>query len=399
MQYGFPVATTSFSCARLPVLVVHSLFVLVAPASSAHAMTKAATAAAAAAASVPPSSPTASCSSASGSSSSLPTVSPTAPRVSYSYCDPVPEDLLCSVCSEPFISPRSCDKCGNTFCEQCLASWLERNSTCPHCRASISCGVPNRVVANQCNRLRVLCRLASNGCTWTGEREQFGTHIGQCQFLLVPSTKSGDERPNQRLPVIWWSLLSAVIIILLGFFVFEYFILHHQLEVMQLRQHELVEMVERITRESELLRRQTVADGHLRQQELEDLWRQLAKVEWLATVERVRPPEMEQPAERFILLEQAEEVPGLQALEEQVHQIEPAEALNLQEQLQERSHCAHSVETEETDQKLLEEMANSSSGVQTFLFMFFFFLFLLLLLALCLPHQPTRAQGRFRRPK
>jgi hypothetical protein len=43
----------------------------------------------------------------------------------------------CSVCQDGFNRPVVLD-CGHIYCESCIATWFEREATCPLCRASVS---------------------------------------------------------------------------------------------------------------------------------------------------------------------------------------------------------------------------------------------------------------------
>eukprot|EP01122_Echinamoeba_exundans_P015947 TRINITY_DN7941_c0_g1_i1.p1 TRINITY_DN7941_c0_g1~~TRINITY_DN7941_c0_g1_i1.p1 ORF type:complete len:434 (-),score=54.41 TRINITY_DN7941_c0_g1_i1:1486-2787(-) len=43
----------------------------------------------------------------------------------------------CSVCQDGFTRPVAL-QCGHIFCESCIATWFEREATCPLCRASVS---------------------------------------------------------------------------------------------------------------------------------------------------------------------------------------------------------------------------------------------------------------------
>lgn len=42
----------------------------------------------------------------------------------------------CPICQESPRDPLQLD-CGHTFCDLCIAEWLEREQTCPMCRVTV----------------------------------------------------------------------------------------------------------------------------------------------------------------------------------------------------------------------------------------------------------------------
>src|SRR4051812_21156583 len=52
-----------------------------------------------------------------------------APQFHYVALDGVDDELLCSVCTDPFVNPVVHD-CGNTFCRACVT----QTTVCPLCR-------------------------------------------------------------------------------------------------------------------------------------------------------------------------------------------------------------------------------------------------------------------------
>jgi hypothetical protein len=47
------------------------------------------------------------------------------------------ENRYCAVCIGAIVDPAGKTLCGHEFCYGCLRVWLERNSTCPNCRARV----------------------------------------------------------------------------------------------------------------------------------------------------------------------------------------------------------------------------------------------------------------------
>ncbi|KAK9820995.1 hypothetical protein WJX81_005884 [Elliptochloris bilobata] len=48
------------------------------------------------------------------------------------------DHLKCAVCLEFMVAAHTVVPCGHAFCGECLAGWLDKNSTCPNCRAEAS---------------------------------------------------------------------------------------------------------------------------------------------------------------------------------------------------------------------------------------------------------------------
>lgn len=47
------------------------------------------------------------------------------------------ENAICSICHDELSSPVVL-ACKHIFCEECVGEWLEREQTCPLCRAVVS---------------------------------------------------------------------------------------------------------------------------------------------------------------------------------------------------------------------------------------------------------------------
>ncbi len=54
--------------------------------------------------------------------------------VNYEFVDKVPEDYLCTICTNILTDSVLTDCCGQDFCEGCLKKWLQSRKTCAHCR-------------------------------------------------------------------------------------------------------------------------------------------------------------------------------------------------------------------------------------------------------------------------
>jgi len=47
------------------------------------------------------------------------------------------ETLQCPICMDIIQNECLLTKCGHKYCEKCIIQWLEKNSSCPYCRAPI----------------------------------------------------------------------------------------------------------------------------------------------------------------------------------------------------------------------------------------------------------------------
>jgi len=97
----------------------------------------------------------------------------------YEYMDEtsIPGELICSICTSPFIDPVQI-QCEDTFCCQCITTWIQRgNSSCPLCRQTVSSNnirSSTRLIRNMLNQLKVKCKLCKQ---ITIERGNFDDHL------------------------------------------------------------------------------------------------------------------------------------------------------------------------------------------------------------------------------
>jgi hypothetical protein len=138
----------------------------------------------------------------------------------YEYMDEnsIHEDLLCSLCTDPFEEPVCANQCGHTFCRQCITKTFDTMSHCPTCRESLTLEdfqpVNIRPFLNQLNQLLVKCKVCSTtniqrgnfkdhamkcmkvnvscpaaelNCNWTGQRDQLQDHTKTCSLIKIQS--------------------------------------------------------------------------------------------------------------------------------------------------------------------------------------------------------------------
>ncbi len=122
-------------------------------------------------------------------------------------------ELICNICESPFNDP-CCTSCDETFCRKCIMQWIQKgNSSCPHCRRSLSINnlrqVPRPLqnmldrlpvkclicrqtklergnfddhIQKVCPKMVVTCPSADIKCPWTGHRDQLNQHLVDCRF-------------------------------------------------------------------------------------------------------------------------------------------------------------------------------------------------------------------------
>jgi hypothetical protein len=98
----------------------------------------------------------------------------------------VDDELKCSICYHPFVSPVSTEICGHTFCQKCIETWLLEQQTCPTCRRRVLFTdfkpVSTRVILNLLNRIPVRC----TSCRQINiERGNFNDHKDQCVERII----------------------------------------------------------------------------------------------------------------------------------------------------------------------------------------------------------------------
>jgi hypothetical protein len=57
----------------------------------------------------------------------------------YNFVDPIPDSLICLICTGAARSAQQTVCCGKIFCEACLLEWksYQLDATCPQCRKEI----------------------------------------------------------------------------------------------------------------------------------------------------------------------------------------------------------------------------------------------------------------------
>ena len=98
------------------------------------------------------------------------------------------EHGVCGVCHHLMDTPTSgCPK-GHTFCRACYVTWLERDESCPTCRAKVdgeSRLIHNLPLGNIIGDLPMKCKNSAAGCGWTGKVSELKSHLQSCAWVPV----------------------------------------------------------------------------------------------------------------------------------------------------------------------------------------------------------------------
>ena len=128
--------------------------------------------------------------SANNSFDSDPTHQTAIPEPQYSFIDPLPEDLTCSICRDTLHQAVFTDCCLKRICESCLRRIeLFIGHTCSFCRSSTYRTHSDTVMRYKIGKLKVKC--TKERCLWIGEYKDLHNHLGQgCIFVKCTSTHS-----------------------------------------------------------------------------------------------------------------------------------------------------------------------------------------------------------------
>ena len=110
----------------------------------------------------------------------------------YTFCDPLPDECPCPVCTLVQKDPYQLTCCGKMFCKSCLYLLIEQNTSCPNCRGNFIKGnkyFPDVNTERKIKHLRIRCENEKQGCTWSGYlKDMKKSHIPKCPYDLVQCT-------------------------------------------------------------------------------------------------------------------------------------------------------------------------------------------------------------------
>ena len=118
---------------------------------------------------------------------------PSYTRKDLSFVEKPPEviSIECPICLQIMLKDISLTSCGHHFCTSCIKRVLDKNESCPKCRATSYQIFPDADRQRYIRGLQVYCCNKKDGCTWKGELKNLSGHInkgkreGGCQFEVV----------------------------------------------------------------------------------------------------------------------------------------------------------------------------------------------------------------------
>ena len=97
------------------------------------------------------------------------------------------EHGVCGVCHHLMDTPTSGCPTGHSFCRACYVIWLERDESCPTCRAKVDGERLMHILplGNIIGDLPMKCKNSAAGCGWTGKVSELKLHLQSCAWVLV----------------------------------------------------------------------------------------------------------------------------------------------------------------------------------------------------------------------
>ena len=82
----------------------------------------------------------------------------------------------CLICQNIVWDVTSCKGCDKLFCSGCIKTWLQRDRSCPHCRACFDADKISRVVLRELELMKFKCSV----CQQPYAYNQAGQHQSSC---------------------------------------------------------------------------------------------------------------------------------------------------------------------------------------------------------------------------
>ena len=118
----------------------------------------------------------------------------------YKFCDPLPDECPCPVCTLVQKDPHQLTCCGKIFCKSCLDELIKHNKSCPNCRGNFIRGkkyFSDMNTERKINHLRIHCGNEKQGCTWIGcLKDLKRSHVVTCLFEPVHCTNKRTNNHN-----------------------------------------------------------------------------------------------------------------------------------------------------------------------------------------------------------
>ena len=133
------------------------------------------------------------------------------------------EEFLCGICHEILNEPLVTPCCRNTYCKDCINSWLSENKWCVNDKIKLSSDMlypSQRIVINLMNKLQIKCEFSSEGCDQIILFENLKHHLENCEFkskAVETNINIEDVAPliNHETTKLTWTGICQLIVILI----------------------------------------------------------------------------------------------------------------------------------------------------------------------------------------
>ena len=103
----------------------------------------------------------------------------------------VPNELLCSICTDVVEDPLECAECETAFCKTCIEDWMSRSQDCPN-RCKITLRPPHRILRNILESQQLRCRRYKEGCPFVSDLAKIKSHDEEdCPVRIVKCNYPG----------------------------------------------------------------------------------------------------------------------------------------------------------------------------------------------------------------
>jgi len=95
------------------------------------------------------------------------------------------EELICSTCLQLVVDATQTPCCGSLFCRTCIATWTDKNSSCPCCRKVVYTTELIKDIRSERKSSTFLrsCKNHETGCEFVGGRTEMIEHEAICEHL------------------------------------------------------------------------------------------------------------------------------------------------------------------------------------------------------------------------
>ena len=110
-------------------------------------------------------------------------------------------EFVCLICHDLVDDPWTL-QCSHIFCRHCVEEWFKTLASCPTCRSSDIGVAPlretNPLAARILGRIRCICPLAKEGCTWQGDYSEVQSHLTNSQEHLGAQAQTPRREEDEK---------------------------------------------------------------------------------------------------------------------------------------------------------------------------------------------------------